>query len=38
MALVSELKTLPAVASPNGKPSTDKVYFTKQNVKNEDVI
>ena len=33
MGLVREVKTIGAVANKNGKPSTDKVYFAKQNAK-----
>ena len=35
MGLVSEVKTLGAVISPNGKPSNDKVCVAKQNVKSK---
>ena len=38
MGLVSTVKTLGAVAGPNGKPSTDKVYFAKQNIRNDDDV
>ena len=33
MALACEVKTLGAVASPNGETLTDMVYFTTQKVK-----
>ena len=36
MGLESEIKNYGTVSSPNGKPSTDKVYFAKQNIKNDD--
>ena len=35
MGLVSEVKTLGAVASPKGKPFTNKVCALKQNVKRD---
>ena len=34
MGLVSEVKTLRAVASPMAKPSTEKVCIAKQTIKN----
>ena len=33
MGIVSEVKTLQAMTSPNSKLSMDNVYFAKQNVK-----
>ena len=33
MGLVSKMKTLGAVAQPNGKPSTNKLCVAKQKVK-----
>ena len=34
MSLVSDVKTIGAVASPMAKPSIEKVYNAKQTIKN----